>query len=168
LRDNRLFLDPFAIAQELDRWSEDASATVGMFFQQVVDDIRAGREDDAKQLLSNLGEPNETRLGYSAKRPQGAGIGEQQAEDIYDALSTSSAVKQGFITALEECELMIEGISHDKISDLTTNILRGHLVAYTNAQCELHDVSVQAVPLGPVFNTDTMQWVDNYGNLPVK
>jgi hypothetical protein len=41
LRDNTLFLDPFAIAQELDRWSQDAAGTVGMFFQQVVDDIRA-------------------------------------------------------------------------------------------------------------------------------
>jgi hypothetical protein len=167
LRDNRLFIDPFAIAQELDRWSEDATATVAMFFQQVVDDIRASREDDARKLLSNLGEPNETRLGYSAKRPQGAGIGEQQADDIYGALSKSSAVKQGFITALEECELMIDGISHDKISDLTTNILRGHLVAYTNAQCELHGVSVQTVPLGPVFDTDEMEWKDRYGELPV-
>ncbi|PYX75963.1 MAG: hypothetical protein DMG72_06230 [Acidobacteria bacterium] len=130
LRDNRLFLDPFAVAQELDRWSQDAARTVGMFFQQVVNDIREGHEDNARQLLLNLREPNETRLGYSANRPQGAGIGDQQAEEIFEALRTSSAVRQGFITALEECELMIPGISHDKISDLTTNILRGHLVDY--------------------------------------
>ena len=31
LRDNRLFLDPFGIAQRLDRWSRDAAATVAMF-----------------------------------------------------------------------------------------------------------------------------------------
>ena|SRR2546427_7899847 len=42
LRDNKLFLDPFAIAQELDRWSQDAATTVGIFFQQVIDDIRGG------------------------------------------------------------------------------------------------------------------------------
>lgn len=167
LRDNRLFLDPFAIAQELDRWSQDAARTVGMFFQQVIDDIRGGHEDNARQLLLNLREPNETRLGYSAKRPQGAGIGDQQAEEIFEALQTSSAVRQGFITALEECELMIPGISHDKISDLTTNILRGHLVEYTRAQCELHGVAVQNVPIDPIFNTDTMQWEERYVDLPV-
>jgi hypothetical protein len=167
LRDNRLFLDPFGIAQELDRWSQNAAATVGMFFQQVIDDIRAGHDDNARQLLLNLREPNETRLGYSAKRPQGAGIGDQQADDIFDALRTSSAVRQGFITALEECELMIPGIGHDKISDLTTNILRGHLVEYALAQCELHAVPTQSVPIDPIFNTDTMQWEEGYVDLPV-
>jgi hypothetical protein len=167
LRDNRLFLDPFGIAQALDRWSLDAATTVGAYFQQVVDDIRAGREDNARQLLLNLHEPNETRLGYSTKRPKGAGIGEQEADEIFDALRTSSAVRQGFITALEECELMIPGISHDKISDLTTNILRGQLVEYTKAQCELHDVPMQNVPIDPVFDTDTMRWEEGYAELPV-
>jgi hypothetical protein len=167
LRDNRLFLDPFGISQELDRWSRDAAATVGMFFQQIIDDIRGGHEDNARQLLLNLREPNETRLGYSRNRPKGAGIGDEQAEDIFEALRTSTAVREGFITALEECELMIPGISHDKISDLTTNILRGHLVEYTKAQCELHGVPLQNVPIDPIFNTDTMQWEDQYVDLPV-
>ena len=45
--------------QALDRWSIDAAYTIAAFFQQVVDDIRAGHEDHARQLLSNLGEPNE-------------------------------------------------------------------------------------------------------------
>lgn len=167
LRDNKLFLDPFGIAQELDRWSRDASATVGMFFQQVIDDIRAGHENNAKQLLLNLREPNETRLGYSSGMPQGAGIGDEQAEDLFEALQTSSAVREGFITALEECELMIPGIGHDKISDLTTNILRGHLVDYTRAQCELHGVPLQNVAIAPIFNTDLMQWEEKHVDLPV-
>jgi hypothetical protein len=59
-RDNQLFLDPFSVAQELDRWSHDAATTVGMFFQQLIDDIRGGHEDNAKSLLLNLREPNET------------------------------------------------------------------------------------------------------------
>jgi hypothetical protein len=167
LRDNRLFLDPFAIAQELDRWSQSASRAIGMFFQQVVDDIRAGHEDNARQLLLNLREPNETRLGYSANRPQGAGIGDQQAEEIFEALRTSTAVRQGFISALEECELMIPGISHDKISDLTTNVIRGHLVEYTHSQCNLHSVVLQHVPIDPIFNLDTMKWEQHYVDLPV-
>jgi hypothetical protein len=142
-RDNRLFIDPFAIAQELDRWSQNAARTIGTFFQQVIDDIRGGHEDHARSLLLNLREPNETRLGYSANRPQGAGIGRQQAEQIFEALRASTAVREGFISALEECELMIPGISHDKISDLTTNIIRGHLVEYTRSQCELHGVRLE-------------------------
>jgi hypothetical protein len=167
LRDNRLFLDPFAIAQERDRWSEDAARTISIFFQQVVDDIRGGHEANARDLLLNLREPNETRLGYSANRPQGAGIGEQQAEEIFEALTESTAVREGFISSLQECELMIPGIGHDKISDLTTNVLRGHLVEYTQSQCELHEVPLQNVPIDPIFNTDTMRWEDQFVYLPV-
>lgn len=167
LRDNRVFIDPFGIAQALDRWSIDAAATVSAFFQQIVDDIRSGSEDHARQLLANLGEPNETRFGFSSKRPKGLGIGKGQAGEIYDALRASGAVRQGFITALEECELMIDGIGHDKISDLTTNILRGHLIEYTRAQCDGLGVPMQTAPMGPVFNTDAMQWEDGFAELPV-
>lgn len=100
--DNRLFVDPFALSQKLDRWSQDAHHTLVTFFQSIVDDIRSGNEDRARRLLSNLREANETRLGYSARQPQGAGIGDMQAEELFQALSDSAAVRTGFISSLEE------------------------------------------------------------------
>src|ERR1700723_951072 len=103
-RDNRLFVDPFAIAQEIDRWSRDAATTIGAFFHQVIEDIRTGQEENARALLLNLREPNETRLGFSRGRPQGAGIGSTQADQIFEALRDSGAVRTGFITSLEETE----------------------------------------------------------------
>jgi hypothetical protein len=62
----------------------------GDIFPQVLDDIRGGQEDNARNLLLNLREPNETRLGYSTARPRGAGIGSEQAEEIFEALRTSA------------------------------------------------------------------------------
>jgi hypothetical protein len=166
-RDNRLFVDPFVLSQKLDSWSQDAHRTVISFFQLLVDEIRQGNEDRVKILLLHLREPNETRLGYSRRRPQGAGIGDIQAEALFEALRDSSAVRAGFIQSLEESELMIEGISHDKISDLTTNIIRGELVKYTREQCQLHGVPTQEVALPPIFNTDLMDWEARYADLPV-
>jgi hypothetical protein len=32
-KDNPLFIDPFAVAQQVDRWSQDAARTIGTFFQ---------------------------------------------------------------------------------------------------------------------------------------
>jgi hypothetical protein len=165
--DNLLFLDPFALSQRLDRWSQDAHRTVVTFFQNVIDDIRSGNEDRARGLLLHLREPNETRLGYSARRPQGAGIGNMQAEELFEALRDSAAVRTGFISSLEESELMIDGISHDKISDLTTNILRGHLAEYTAQQCSLHGLPIHQVAMPPCFNTDLMEWQSRYLDLPV-
>jgi hypothetical protein len=126
-RDAPLFVDPFAISQRLDLLSQECHLTLQAFFQRVVDFIRAGNDADAQALLLRLREPNETRLGYSRRRPQGAGIGTMRAGQLFAALQGSTAVQTGFLRSLEECELMIEGIARDKLSDLTTNVIRGHL-----------------------------------------
>jgi len=164
--DMPLFIDPFAIRQRPDPFSQTCTNTLVDFFQHVVDNIRAGNEYEAKKLLSYLREPNETRLGFSKNKPQGAGIGDTQAEQVYDALKGSSAVKTGFLSSLEECELMVEGISRDKLSDLATNVLRSHLIAYTQEQCKLHGVPTSPVPVPPCFNPETMEWVSQYADLP--
>lgn len=162
-----LFVDPFANSQRLDRWSQECHRALITFFQGVVDKIRSGRYEQAKELLLHLREPNETRLGLSAGRPQGAGIGSFQADLIYEALRDSSAVRTGFLSSLEECELMIEGIGWDKISDLTTNIIRSPLADYSREQCTLHNVPVEAVAQPACFDPNLMQWVARYLELPM-
>ena len=166
-RDMPLFLDPFAISQHPDHWERDAHDHLVAFFQQLIDGIRAGHGHAARQLLNHLREPNETHLGFSHGRPQGAGIGAYQADKIFEVLQVSQAVQTGFLSSLEECELMIEGIGRDKISDLTTNILRGQLAEYTMAQCELHGVPTRAVAVGPSFQLEQRDWVNQYFPLPV-
>lgn len=166
-RDVPLFLDPFAISQRPDRWSQASHAHLLEFFQQIIDSIRTGRDNHARHLLSFLREPNETRFGLSKGRPKGAGIGSHQADQLLQALRESNAVKTGFLSSLEECELMIEGIGWDKISDLTTNVLRGMLAGYTLEQCELHDVATRPVSLGPWYSMEAHDWIDDYLQLPV-
>lgn len=165
--DNLLFLDPFALSQQPDAWSQKAHSMLTVFFQAVVDAIRGNKDDVALSLLSNLREPNETRLGFSVGRPQGAGIGSMQANQLLTALKGSTAVKTGFISSLEECELMVDGISNDKLSDLATNIVRSALVEYTQGQCDLHNIPMQIVPVPPCFDPASMNWVSQYQKLPV-
>jgi hypothetical protein len=166
-RDVPLFLDPFAISQRTDRWSHEAHALLVSFFQDVIDSIRENRIDHARHLLSFLQEPNETHLGLSQGEPQGAGIGSFQAAQLLNALRQSDAVRTGFLSSLEECELMIEGIGWDKISDLTTNIIRGKLAEYTREQCVLHSIPFRAVNCGASYSTDLHDWTSDYLELPV-
>jgi hypothetical protein len=162
-----LFIDPFAISQRTDRWSQDCHSVIVEFFTRVIHEIRSGHSTAAKELLLYLGEPNETRFGFSKHRPRGAGIGEDQSEQIFQALSESTAVRTGFINSLQECELMIEGIARDKISDLTTNIIRGKLAEYTREQCSLLKIPVSQVPLSPYFEPAQSRWLSSYWDLPV-
>src|SRR5438552_2455463 len=62
---------------------------------------------------------------------------------------------------------MIDGVSRDKISDLTTNIIRRHLVQYTRDQCNLLNVPVQSMALPPWFDRTTLTWKSDYWDLPV-
>lgn len=162
-----LFIDPFAISLRPERWSQDCSELIQDYFQMVLEAIRKGNLNEAARLLSHLGEPNETHFGFSKGKPRGAGIGGGQAGAIVQALSNSEAVKTGLITSISECELLVEGISHDKISDLTTNVIRKQLAEYTKQQCDLWGVPTQEAPLPPYFDSDSEQWESSYHPLPI-
>ena len=163
---NPFFVDPFAISQRHDRWGQGAHLARKAFFQAIIARLRAGRQGEARSLLQNLAEPNETRFGLSRGRPQGAGIGPGQADEIFRALSQSEAVRTGLLTSLEECELMVDGVSDDKISDLTTNVLRGQLAEYTQGQCDLHGIATRNVAVGPTFDVDQLEWVNESFGCP--
>jgi hypothetical protein len=165
--DIALFIDPFAISQRPDKWSQDCHTLLKDYFQQVVTAITSGDLDRGRELLSNLHEPNETRFGFSAYDPAGAGLADGQAEDLLQALQSSEAVKTGLLSNLEEAELMVPGIGHDKISDLTTNVLRKPLAAYTKDQCDLHGIPTQSVSLNPYYDDDLKNWNTVNFDVPV-
>lgn len=163
-----LFIDPYAISKRNDYWSVECHNSIIEFFQGVVDQIRQGNERVAKYMLSGLREPNQTIFGLSkGSQPSGRGIGPEQSVNLYDALADSTAVRTGFIKDLEECELLIEGVSRDKISDITTNIIRDKLIVYTQAQCELWNILMNPVSSGPIWDSETNRWTSNYTNLPI-
>ena len=163
-----LFIDPYAISKRNDFWSIDCHNIIVSFFQGIIDQIRQGNSRKAKYMLSGLREPNQTKFGLSTGgTPRGRGIGGVQTEDLYRALADSTAVRTGFIRDLEECELLIEGISRDKISDISTNIIRNKLIEYTQAQCELWNIQLNSVPSGLIWDTTNKKWTDEYTNLPI-
>ena len=166
-RDIRLFVDPFALSLIPGDWAYRAHTTLVSYFDRLVSAIRRGRRDVAIGLLQNLHEPNETRLGLSRGRPQGAGIGKYQALELYDVFSQSAAVESGLISSISESELFIDGIGHDKISDLTTNIIRIHLIDYTREQSALHNIPTRRVALKPYYSAEEASWKSEYFDVPV-
>lgn len=166
-KDLPVFIDPFALSLRQDRWSQRTHATLLSFFERIIELIRSEDLETARELLQHLKEPNETRLGLSKKRPRGRGIGPNQADGLFQALHASSAVRTGVLKSLEECELLVEGIGRDKISDLTTNVIRGHLAEYTKEQCELFGIQTNSVAIGPYYKGETREWRNEYLELPV-
>jgi hypothetical protein len=166
--DKQLFIDPRVFSESSDAWSLECNDSIISFFQAVLDAI--GRGDDARgrTLLDSLHEPNETFLGVSAAKPAGRGIGRAQADQLYDRIKRSRAAQTGLLSELSDFELFIPGIGDDKVSDITTNIIRHHLIRYTQVQCDLHGIDlIGDVPSGMIWDAERSRWTNRYVQLPV-
>lgn len=164
-KDNPLFLDPFFISTRNDTWSIEATRTIRSFFQYIIDLINNGQSDIARKIFVNLNEPNETCLGFSRGLPRGNGVGNDNADKIFDSLLTSKAVETGLVEDLEDSAIFIDGISRDKVSDATTNILRKNLIEYTINQCNLWGIPLtQNVASGFFWNSSLKKWDQSFSD----
>jgi hypothetical protein len=165
--DTHLYIDPYALTESKDQWSDQCSVLITSYFEELLAAITSKNFERGKSLLSRLGEPEETRLGVSSEGNVGRGIGEVQAAAIFDSLLKSSAAKSGLLEDLSDLALFIPGVGRDKISDMTTNIVRTALIEYTNRQCVLHGIPVQRPASGWCWSPENRKWQQSYVELPV-
>jgi hypothetical protein len=167
-KDTPLFIDPFAIAIKGDIWSRLCQAHIQDFFETALKCVKNGDKKRGIALLNGLSEPNETCLGLSKGEPAGRGVSGKQAFDLYDNLANSGAAKSGILEDLSEFDLFVDGIAKDKISDITTNIIREHLIDYTIDQCALHNIElVGTYPSGRFWDIPSHSWKDKFVRMPV-
>lgn len=164
--DTPLFIDPTRLGASNDHWDQECIATIQSFFSTVIDATRQGNDPLAKSLIANLGEVNETRLGYSSSN-SGSGLGTKLAEDFHAQLTRSKAVHTGLLNDLEEMALLVPGVAHDRISDLCANVLRGPLCTYTEAVCEYYGIPTIPGFLVQEWSIPTKTWVARQANLPM-
>ncbi|MDN7847550.1 hypothetical protein [Burkholderia seminalis] len=167
-RDTPLYLSPHSLGYRSDAFSVEAHRTIESFFRFFLDLIRAGEMDHARGLFEYLHEPNETCLGISSGNPNGRGVGRQQAQQIFDSIIQSRAVQTGVVEHLEDCRIFIHGIDKDKVSDMTTNIIRGSLVKYTQQQCFLHGIPLRPnTATGPCWIRENSRWEESHDDMLV-
>jgi hypothetical protein len=126
--DTEVYVDPHALRQLRTEWGRDCVAFLQHYFRCVLAAIRAGDTARADELLGQLREPNQTRLGQSQGQPAGHALGPTLAADVRDQLARSEALRTGLIEDLEDTILMIPLIGRDLISDITTNVIREPLI----------------------------------------
>lgn len=162
-RDTPLFLDPYLLSLGQDPWSMEANTTLRSFFSFFLGLLYSGETNNARELFDHLHEPNETCLGLSRRRPQGRGVGDEDAQRIFDSLAESEAAKSGLLQDLQDCRVFVKGIGKDKGSDMTTNIIRRHLIEYTIQQCLLWDIPLREnSPSNFCWNGENRSWETGY------
>jgi hypothetical protein len=158
-----LFIDPYYLGTCEFPWAISANRTLENFFALLLTFLQSNQINKAKIIFSHLNEPNETHLGLSKGRPSGRGVGPIDTEKIFDNLLGSKAISSGIVEDIEDFRIFVKGIDKDKMSDLTTNIIRKHLIEYTKNQCELWNIPLQKnVPSGFFWDRNDQKWKNEY------
>jgi hypothetical protein len=166
--DTHLFIDPRAFHQVDTDWTQECISDLQSFFSTVISRIQAGDDYGARTLLASLGEPNETHLGVSEGRAGGRGMGPELAKKVWEGLESSRAVETGLLEDLEDMVLFVEHIGPDIISDITTNIIRGPLISYTQEVATYYKIPLRAgVVSGSIWDGGTRSWTQGFTELPV-
>jgi hypothetical protein len=167
-RDFPVYLNPFVFSSRSDPFSIEASRTIASFFQHNLTLMKQGMIEEARANFQHLNEPNETCLGQSSHRPRGRGVGEDNADDLFNSILDSEAMKTGLVEHLEDTAIFIPGIRRDKVSDMTTNIIRRNLIRYTQHQCDLLGIPLTAnVPSGFFWDIDSLSWQQEFTGMLV-
>lgn len=166
--DARVFIDPRALRLLPSQWACQCVSLIQSFFKTLLSAIKANDERVGRILLSGLHEPNETHLGLSRGQSQGRGLGTGMAKAVWKALRDSEAAKSGLLEDLEDTILLIEGISNDVISDITTNIIRRPLIEYTQRMCKQYGIPMEdSVDSGALWDQTAKRWSNEFVELPV-
>ncbi|GAA2418906.1 hypothetical protein GCM10010404_91860 [Nonomuraea africana] len=167
VNDVSVFIEPAAIRYVDDDWGQQCMIMITTFFDSLLDAARMGDLQRLRYLLLNLSEPNETHLGWSKGESKGRGLGAKKAEKVIESLRSSRAVHSGLLEDLEDASIFVDQIGPDIVSDITTNVIRGMLIAYTQSVCDYHDIPLREVPSGPVWHPHRQEWENDFAMLPV-
>jgi hypothetical protein len=172
--DTDLFIDPFLIFKQPVPPFESAHEGIVQFFNQAFQlaattgGRRTGPRWERLLRVLNFPEPKELCLGYTEFGTSGSGSGQGFSRVIAAGILESIARGIVDVTHFEEIGLLHEGIAHDRISDITANILKPQLVTYTTEVAARHGLKTHRLPLrNAVFDADGVRWVDAYVDLPI-
>lgn len=161
--DTPLFLDPYFIAKNDFPLSYEAHLSLKSYFECLLRALKENRTADAAELFSHLGESNEICLGFSRTKPQGKGMGPSDASKIFRSLKDSPALQSGIMEDIEDFRIFVDNVDKDKMSDMTANIIKKHLIEYTQAQCKIWGIYLTpSVPSGFYWDRSTNTWENNY------
>ncbi|WP_146248699.1 hypothetical protein [Curtobacterium sp. MCLR17_044] len=166
--DTKVFVDPYAFRFVETDWAREATALLQDFYSQVARAVRTGDHGHAMYLLSSLSEPNEAHLGLSRGRSRGSGVSDGLARTLIDAFTSSPAIADGLADELEESVLFIENIGHDRLSDMTINIVRRPLIEFTQEMCQRYEIElIPGVDSGQMWDRHSHEWRADHVDLPM-
>lgn len=160
--DNELFVDPYLIYLDNSELAIQCANGIIDFFNRLLKYAILNDRGNGYNLVKNLQENNEIRLGYSKGVPRGTGVGVVKGKELFEEIRHSRAVKTGLVTDIFDTGIFIPKMGPDRISDFTVNIILEKLIDFTQIQCCKHKIPMKEVILKrPIWSITTHKWVKN-------
>lgn len=167
-KDIPLFIDPYRISKLSGPFIDEANGIINNYFSYLIELLAAGKYQEARSIFINLNEVNETCLGFSKDKPRGNGFGTKKSDDFFEAIKQSKAVSLGILESLEDIKVFVEGVSSDRLSDMTTNIIRKLLIEYAQNQCQIFNIPLTSgIASGMFWDTNSRTWRQEYTDMLV-
>lgn len=161
--DTPLFLDPYYISKCDFPFANTAHSSIRSYFEFLLALLRGNHIKQAEELFSHLGENNDICFGMSRGRPRGHGMGPEDATAIFNNLMQSRAIRTGIMEDIEDFRIFVPNVDKDKVSDMTANIIKIHLIEYTIEQCNLYGIPLlRNVPSGVYWDLTRKSWDNQY------
>ena len=165
--DNELFIDPRLIENSTNPVMAPMKASLATYFGHLVHSIATSNIPRARYLLSGIEEPRETRLGYGVDNPNGKSAGPKIKVELINAILNTPVIQNRSINKVSNLRFFIPNLSSDRISDITTKVLKDHLITFTQAQCRKLGIPMQQVHQRDILNPTTLLWEHRDVELPV-
>lgn len=130
-----LYVDPFMLWRSPSHQDQALHTSLINAFNHLGGLVAKGEEQRAIAALMAASECDEVGLGSSATR-HGKRIGEGKAKEIVALFKRIPHYAQAGFRHFEEIQFFVDGISKDRISDISCSFLKSFLIDFTIQQCD--------------------------------
>lgn len=141
-----LCVDPFLLWKSPSQQDQALHQSLINEFNRLGSSYLTGNSTVAIQGLVQASECDEVGLGFSGQR-KGKRISRKLAEIILNLFKDIPQLRQNGFTHLEAAQLLISGVSSDRVSDIACFFLKSFLIDYTIQQCRRHSIPLNRMSI---------------------
>ncbi len=146
-----LYVDPFLLWKSPSQQDQALHTSLINAFNHLGYLSKKGKREEAIQTLALASECNEVGLGSSATR-RGKRIGLKKAEEILSLFDRFPEYQSRAFQHFEEIQCFVDGISKDRVSDITCSFLKSFLIDFTISQCEALRIPLTDCEISDVYS----------------
>lgn len=155
-----LFVDPFLLWKSPSYQDKSIHSSVLNSFNHLGWMTKNNKKNDAIKQIIISSECEEVGLGLSNKR-KGNKISQKTANEILSLFEIIPQYNKREFTHFEEIQFYIEGISKDRISDISCNFMKSFLIDFTIDQCEKINIPMVDCVLPTLYNLEKYSFDEN-------